>query len=119
MLSKWRGKTKLEYLAPLLILAACVVWLATPPAHFDQLPTGHDRVVEVGDEQPPPPPPHRGRHGEHRRHGHHGPPPGVPPTVLFLVGAGLGYLIGRSRRFGPPPHHRHHHHSCNKPNPEE
>lgn len=54
--------------------------------------------------------PPREERGDRRRGGrHHGPPPPpcVPPTVLFLVGAGLGYLIGRGRRgrCGPPPHH--------------
>ena len=56
-----------------------------------------------GREGPPP----REERRERRRGGrHHGPPP-VPSTVLFLVGAGLGYLIGRGRhgRCGPSRHH--------------
>ena len=117
MFSKWREGLRLEYLAPLMILAACLVWFVAPPAHLDSARPGYHSMEGAGEEQPPPPPPHRGRHGEHGREGarRHGPPPGVPPTVLFLVGAGLGYLVGRSRRFGPP-HRRHH--CCNKPNPE-
>ena len=45
-----------------------------------------------------------------RREGHHGPPPplGFPPTVLFMIGGALGYLIGSQRkgpRFPPSCHH--------------
>lgn len=104
---------------PLLLGAALVVVALVTAWNVNTLTQSnlHDTRIQTTQAWEAPPgdfpreqPPHRdGRDGrddrEHRRH--HGPPPHppcVPPTVLFLIGGALGYLVGTRRRGCPPPY---------------
>ena len=113
--------------APLLLLLAVGFWLVQPdtgsnsgsdssiaarqssPAPYywgagpDAQAPDQDRDDGPGRGFDGPPPDDRRdgppRGDRHRGEGrHHGPPPCLPPTVIFMIGGALGYLVGTRKK---------------------
>lgn len=94
----WRSFSKLTLLGPLALVLALGFWFLGPAADHPA-PQGYPPAYSQMDDGPPPPPPDDGPGGFRRpprgEHGHQHGPPGPPPTVIFLIGGALGFLIGR------------------------
>lgn len=114
------------FVAPLLLMLAVGFWLAQPDtasssgrvASVSTRQSSSPHLWGAGPDSPPPqmdrdegpdrgfdgPPPDDRRdgppRGDRRRGGgrHHGPPPFLPPTVIFMIGGALGYLVGTRKR---------------------
>lgn len=101
---------------PLLLLLVAGFWLTQPDHDLSLLNSPREQPTKLWAEGPAPGisppetpprgferPPHDRPEGPpegDRRSRHHGPPPPpcLPPTVIFLIGSGLGYLIGTRQR---------------------
>ncbi len=129
LLERLRGNTPaLLALAtlPVALVIAGVSYFSSPKYHdygdrsraVVTRPSSSSQWSSFEQREGPPDQPDREQRRERRRDGrrdgrHHGPPPPppVPVTVIFLVGGGLGYLIGTRRRGrcgpgrGPGPRH--------------
>ncbi len=94
MLSNLKKNLRVEVVAPLILLAASLLWLSLPHRlQSDNLtPAAYHYQADDGRRDAGPGP-------------RHGPPPPPPPvTLIFLVGFSLGYLIARvGKPFPPPP----------------